>query len=178
MGIITLLVPFGIIPTNFNISTWGITFTNPILYGLFWVYVLSVPGNGFELFDFYFTWLTIPLSILNLLYLWQMVRYYQGKSTRFRAVLLGVLSITLPTILSLTTTGIINPFIIFIFIGPLPIQFLVGLIIMYRVPGPDLPSAFSSEMEDLDRSVPDRAMVIASLYSDSEDDDRKKSANK
>lgn len=178
MGLVTFVVPFGIIPTNIATNESGVAFTEPILFGLLWVYAPYLTGSPFLTLDLYFTWMTIPLSLFNLFYFIETVRYYQGKCTRYRAVSVGVLSIVLPTILSIATTGILTPFVIFMFVGPLPIQFVVGLIIMYRIPGPELPSAFSNEIEDLDRSIPDRAMVIDSLYSDSGNDEDKTVGNK
>ena len=169
MGIITIVVPLGIVPTSYGMSENGLAFIEPIIYGLFWSYV-PYWYNPYSFFNIFFTWLTIPLSFLNLLYLRQIVRYYQGKTTKYNAIWAGIFSITIPTILSLATSGIVTPSGIFDFIGPIPIQFLVGLFILYRIPGPELPSAFSSEMEDLDTSVPDRAKVLADVFPDYDDD--------
>lgn len=169
MGLITLIAPHGIIPTNYGLSEYGLTHIEPIIYGLFWAYV-PYWYNPYSIVNIFFIWLTIPLSVLNLFYLRQIVRYYLGKTTRYNAIWIGIFSITIPTILSLATTGIFTPFGIFHFIGPIPIQFVAGLILMYRIPGPELPSPFSSEMQDLDESIPDRAKVLGELFSDSDVD--------
>jgi hypothetical protein len=168
MGIITLIVPFGIIPTSVTMINIGLVFEQPIIYGLLWVYT-PISVIHYSVYNFYFTWITIPFSILNVLYFRHVVRYYQGKTSRYNATWMGVFSITLPTIFSLATTGIFNPFLIFGFIGPIPIQFIAGLIIMHRIPGPMLPSPFSSEMQVLDMNIPDRVQVLSELFSDHDD---------
>ena len=39
MGIITIVVPLGIVPTSYGMSENGLAFIEPIIYGLFWSYV-------------------------------------------------------------------------------------------------------------------------------------------
>ena len=170
MGIITLIVPLGIVPTEYGMTEHGLSFIEPIIYGLIWAYV-PYWYNPYSFLNIFFTWLTIPMSVLNLLYLRQIVRYYKGKTSRYNAVCVGVLSITIPTIISLGTTGIFTQFGIFNFVGPIPIQFIVGLIILYRIPGPRLLTPFSSVMEDLDTSIPDRVKVLGEVFPEFDDAD-------
>lgn len=176
MGIITFIVPFGIIPTSVTITSTWLVFEQPIIYGLLWVYApFSI--FHFSVCDFYLTWITIPFSVLNLLYFRQVVRYYQGKGSRYSAIWMGAFSITLPTIFSLATTGVFNTSFSLGFIGPIPIQFVIGLIILYRFPGPVSRSPFLSETQIPDRSHHDRVQVLSELFSDSDNEESNDSEN-
>jgi hypothetical protein len=113
--------------------------------------------------------MTIPLSVFNLLYFWNVARYYQAKSSRSEAISIGIFSFVFPTILFLLTARVLNAFGVFGLIIPVPIQFIAGLLIMYRVPGPVGYSESATEMQVPDVSVPERVQVLSELFSDSED---------
>jgi hypothetical protein len=167
MGIITLIVPFAIIPTSAP-SIFGIIYSQPFIYGLFWVYT-PISIIQYSIYTFDLTWLTVPLSTLNLVYLVQVVRYYQGKISRSEAIWTGIFSLVFPTILFLLAAEILNPFGIFGLIIPVPIQFIAGLTLMYRVPGPVASSETTIEMQAPVTSVSERVQVLSELFSDSED---------
>lgn len=138
MGLITIAVQYGVLPTiaivgNENTST--ILF-QPIIYGLLWI-LGPEPSQIFSIYNLSFTWTTIPFSFINLLFFWQIVRYYQGKCTKNGVAWVGAFSITLPTILAIATFGLLTPFAFFPYIVPIPIQFIAGFILIHRIPGPE-----------------------------------------
>ena len=138
MGLVTIAVPYGVVPTFSILSNGNTTFVlfQPIFYSLLWI-VGSLPSSISSSYNFYFTWTTIPFSFINLLFFWQIVRYYQGKCTKNGVAWIGAFSITLPTILATATFGIFTPFAFFPYIVPIPIQLIAGLILMHRIPGPE-----------------------------------------
>ncbi len=77
----------------------------------------------------------LPLTLLNILYAICIVRYYQAKSSKNSVLILGLLSLILPTVIVLYLTGLFGEFVI---VYPVPIQFIVGLIIMWKIEGPEV----------------------------------------
>ena len=88
----------------------------------------------------------LPLTLLNILYAIWIVRYYQAKASKDSTLILGLLSIILPTVVVLYLTSLLGEFVI---VYPIPIQFIVGLIIMWRIEGPEVISPWSGMRLDL-----------------------------
>jgi hypothetical protein len=149
MIFISLMVPIGIIPGYAFVFFGG--HIELVVYGLIWVWSPSLYAGEmyFILLHFIYTfWMTLPLTLFNYLYIAQIIRYYRGKCERYSAVWVGLLSITLPTLFALTTTGSYVPGSAFIFIGPIPLQFLAGLYFMRRYPGPEMTSPWEGNLDD------------------------------
>lgn len=140
MFTVTLLSPSGFVPER------GFPWFSPVLYSLFWVYEFGPYGvPGFRLFN-YDLIITLPLCILNVVYALWIVRHYQGKSSKYSAAMIGLLGVSLPTFLVLYFTGIfLSPW----FIYPIPIQFIAGLLILWRIEGPEVISPWSGMRLDL-----------------------------
>ena len=131
MTIVTLVVPLGFYTSWFFLYDLII---GPGVYALFWAFGSS--GFGYSelyLFSFPYLPMAFTLSIFNLLYIVQMVRYYQGKTARNRVILTGVISLIFPELELL----IISLFYYRGFVWPIPVQFLVGLIFLFMIPGPE-----------------------------------------
>jgi len=153
MILISLIVPIGIIPMNaFMVigGSLGFGYPNFLIYSLVWCYAPEFPLSygQIPLFMLVNIWLTLPLTIFNILYIRQIIRYYQGKCTRYSAVWVGMLSIVLPTLVALSTSGILVPNSEFIFIGPIPIQFVAGLYFLRKYPGPEMTSPWVGNLDD------------------------------
>jgi hypothetical protein len=131
MIIVTVFSPLGFIPLEY-IGLFGFYSVMPGIYGLFWILV-----NPF---------IYLPLCLLNVLYVHQLVRYYQARSSRDSVHLIGLLSIMLPTIIILYISGMFGSFVI---LYPIPLQFLIGLVIMHRIEGPEVISPWSGMRLDL-----------------------------
>ena len=130
MIIVTVFSPLGFIPMNYGM--FGVFNMLPGIYGLFWIIV-----NPFSY---------LPLCLFNILYVRQLVRYYQAKSSRDSVHLIGLLSIMLPTVIILYVSGMLGSFAI---LYPIPLQFLIGLVIMRRIEGPEVISPWSGMRLDL-----------------------------
>ena len=130
MIIVTVFSPLGFIPEY----SWMFGPYNVFMgiYGLFWILL-----NPF---------VYLPLCLFNILYVHQLVRYYQGRSSRDSVHLIGLLSIILPTAIILFVSGMFGRFAI---LYPIPLQFLIGLVIMHRLEGPEVISPWSGMRLDL-----------------------------
>lgn len=112
MILISLIVPYGILPTNAFVvlsGGWGMS-PDLMIYSLIWIYTLGyyVPFTLFPVFLIFNIWFTLPLTIFNIAYIWKIVRYYRGQCTRYSAIWVGILSVTIPTLFGLITTGLFN----------------------------------------------------------------------
>jgi hypothetical protein len=140
MLIVTLLSPTGIFLESTN--PWY----SPVIYSFVWVYQFGAyVMSGFRMFN-YDLLLTLPLCVLHLAYAYWIVRHYQGKSSGYSAAMIGVLSILLPTSLVLFFTGLFGPPVI---LFPIPMQFIAGLVILWRIEGPEVISPWSGLRLDL-----------------------------
>ena len=131
MTIVTLIVPLGFYTSWFSLYD---LFIGPGTYALFWAIGSSTFGlSRFHFFSFSYMQMAFTLSIFNLLYVAQMVRYYQGKITRDRVIQTGVISLMFPELVVLISS-------LFYYRGlvwPIPAQFIAGLIFLYMIPGPE-----------------------------------------
>ncbi|MGY5859136.1 MAG: hypothetical protein RTU63_07190 [Candidatus Thorarchaeota archaeon] len=75
-----------------------------------------------------------PLTCPSLLYIWQMVRYYRGDSTRYNTIMVGLLSVLLPTLYLILVGGMLSPIETLLVMCPLCLTIIVGLILMFRLP--------------------------------------------
>ena len=131
MVIVTAFAPFGFIP-GLERGVFGVFYVLPGMYGLFWILV-----NPF---------VYLPMCLLNILFAHRLVRYYQAKSSRDSVHLIGLLSVLLPTVIILYISGMFGSFVI---LYPIPLQFLIGLVIMHKIEGPEVISPWSGMRLDL-----------------------------
>jgi hypothetical protein len=143
MTIVTFIVPFGYLPPGSRVFFGFFFITSDIgsgIYGLLWFIGfandLGCGYFGFHVLKVGLMGLTVVLSIFNLLFARQIVRYYQGKSSQQRVLLIGAVSLIYPALLGLMPVPI--PLAMFGFVWPIPIQFIFGLILLRKIPGPDL----------------------------------------
>lgn len=130
MIVVTVFSPLGFIPEVTGM--FGSYYLIGGIYGLFWILL-----NPF---------VYLPLCLLNILYAHRLVRYYQAKSSRDSVHLIGLLSVLLPTVIILYVSGMFGNFVI---LYPIPLQFLIGLIILHRIEGPEAISPWSGMRLDL-----------------------------
>jgi hypothetical protein len=142
MIIVTLFVPLGFYTSNLIVLLdWYI---GPSFYGLFWAYGTTIFYEwyaSFYLLSPSFMKLAFSLSIFNLLYIVQIVRYYQGKTSKRRALQIGVISLIFPELFAFLSSVLFLPIYSIGYVLPIPIQFIVGLIFLYKIPGPEIETA-------------------------------------
>ncbi|MFW9868376.1 MAG: hypothetical protein ACFFEL_02005 [Candidatus Thorarchaeota archaeon] len=139
MIIVSLFVPLGYITHDIIVLIeW---YPGSGIYGLFWFFGSYFFMSGFYLFDPLYLKLTVTLSIFNLLYVFQLVRYYQGKTTKKNVVVSGAISLIFPELFILVSTGLFLPLSMMGIVWPIPIQFLIGVFFLYKFPGPELLSS-------------------------------------
>jgi hypothetical protein len=130
MGLITLL-PLGAIRLAEGI--W-------VIYSIFWIYPIPMIA---------YLWLIIPLYIFSILYIRQIARFFNGDSSRDSALMCGLISILLPTLVGIVISVLLGyPYSSYLYVYPIPIQFLVGLVFLYRFREPENISPWSGQYID------------------------------
>ncbi|MGY5859137.1 MAG: hypothetical protein RTU63_07195 [Candidatus Thorarchaeota archaeon] len=171
MILISLIVPIGVIPFN-AWMLFGFGASDSLIYSLLWFYTpgLYIPYFAIPLFMLLNFWLTIPLTIFNIAYIRQIVQYYRGRCTRYSAIWVGMLSLTFPTLFSLVLTA---PSFGTTFIGPIPIQFIAGLIFLFKYPGPEMTSPWRYDLSERSWWRPKRPEWWSRMFPPSEQDEEK-----
>lgn len=176
MILISLIVPLGVLPSNAFIVLFGGMGMSPdfMIYSLIWVYTpeFYIPFTLIPLFLALNIWFTLPLTIFNIAYIWKIIRYYRGDCTRYSAIWVGMLSITIPTIFALLTTGILSGTGSLVVIGPIPLQFIAGLIFMFKIPGPEMTSPWRGDLGDRSWWTPKRPDWWLRMFPPSEEEER------
>lgn len=138
MTFVTVTVPLGYIPPGSDIFLSIRWYQVDGIYGLLWLFgadwLAPIGFRGFHFMEVDLTALTVSLSIFNLFFLFQMVRYYQGRTSQRLVLFTGIVSLLFPVLLVLESTGVF----ITGFVWPIPIQLVFGLILLYKIPGPEL----------------------------------------
>lgn len=138
MILLTVIVPFGYLPPGSAIFCSFVSEMETGIYGLLWFFGFAIDFGygygGFHVLRVGLTILAIVLSIFNILFAREIVRYYQGKTSQKQVVFIGVVSLIYPNLFTLIPV----PLYIFGIIWPIPIQFIAGLILLYKIPGPEL----------------------------------------
>lgn len=143
MIVVTIFLPLG-----------GVNLVNPIqsmsggmppfIYSVLWGIFIGNISSLLYIFNpiYYLStiWFTVPLCLFNILYVRQILRYFMGLSSRDSAIMVGLLSLIVPTIMSLYITQAGFPFGLII---PIPIQFVIGLIFLYKFREPELIAPWS-----------------------------------
>ncbi|MFW9832765.1 MAG: hypothetical protein ACFFEK_02125 [Candidatus Thorarchaeota archaeon] len=135
-----LLAPLGYVP-EFIDSIFYFSI-DPKVYSFMW----QIFFDPFH-FDFHFALVSfpemffmLPFTILNWVYAYLIVRYYQGKTSKYLPVMVGTLSVLVPLLASIYWSVIhVQSEIIY----PIPLQFIIGSLLLWRIEGPEVISPWS-----------------------------------
>jgi hypothetical protein len=136
-----ILLIFGLFaPIMMMMNTWGM-FTEINIQSMFWMYSQSsyMPSFfGFSLIPLYAMTSMFPFLLLRMVPVFQIYRYYNGKTTRKRALIASfigdgvILLFTTPTIILSFMSGMFYFYMI-----PLPFQMIAGFVMLWRCPLPE-----------------------------------------
>ena len=142
MGAITWVLPFGVYYINLGSAEepFGVMGIIGFLFSIDfsnWLPYLSYMNP-------FMFWQLFTLGFFNLFFLYRMYKYYDGRTTKLNTITVGIFSVVLPLILAMVFPG----YILGYYVGPIPIQFICGLIIMHRIPGPEIRSPWAGHFTD------------------------------
>lgn len=176
MILITLIAPLGVIPFGGFIAFGGgygsYEFT---IYSIIWSYSpgMFLDISMIPLFILANIWITLPFTLFNIAYVWKIIRYFRGNCTRFSVIWVGMLSLIFPTLFAIFSGGTIDPADGFVFIGSIPIQFIAGLIFMFKLEGPEMTSPWRGDLGDRSWWKPKRPDWWTRMFPSSEKDEDK-----
>jgi len=142
MFIVTVFLPIGGINLMFNFQNQA-----PQLYSAFWLVqnlndFWSISNIGKMLSTI---WMTVPLCSFNFLFVIQINRFFSNTASRDVALMYGILSMIAPTVITIYLLITYEfPFIV----TPIPIQFFIGVILLYKFRGPDYVSPWKGYFLD------------------------------
>ncbi len=126
MVIATLITPFGVYFQSLNDSTISVS-VNAILWGTLPEYNVS----GSIIYDSYIIiGRGLFYGIFNIWFGFEVIRYFKDHTRKREAIIAGVLSIVYPLALAITSWQWISYSDTFVYIGPIPIQLVIGLLLM------------------------------------------------
>ncbi|MGY5873836.1 MAG: hypothetical protein RTV72_16430 [Candidatus Thorarchaeota archaeon] len=146
MTLVTLFFPVGGFGLIYNFVE-----IQPIVYGVLFI---APPEHMLIAFMYYLLrpwelistiWMTVPLSIFNILFILQINRWFNGNTSRDIVLFYGILSMVAPSAISLALWATVNfPFVI----TPLPFQFFAGVALLYKFRDPDYVSPWKGDFLD------------------------------
>lgn len=148
MGIIAVLAPIVISVSNYG---WGEVST--MIIAMTWQASYSPWGPGYYAFNPFMLLSTLPLTFLRIVFLVMMVRLYQGKTTKKRAILVGFaceLQLVALFYGSMLLAMLLSPypFELYQIMIPIPILFFIGLLITKFVPPTEVTTWIEEEKTD------------------------------
>lgn len=136
MVVVTLSCPVSVVALGGGYSYIEGYYVDLIVIAVLWSYFpylhhsnpmgLGVEGPGLVLLNPTILFITFPIWFLNILFTAQVIRYYTDDIPRRNVMVVGYLSLIPPTILGLFGMFFVIQWSIFAYVGPIPIQFIVG----------------------------------------------------
>jgi hypothetical protein len=140
LTIVILICPMMILSNGWGGDVEGHNYIDIVIVALIWTY-FPHSGNsnpllfGIEGYGLYFLnpsvfINTLTFTFLSVVFAAQVVQFRMGKAQKKQTILLGILSILPAIVWGLLGYGIVFMSGILMYFGPIPIQFLVGLLFM------------------------------------------------
>jgi hypothetical protein len=116
------------------------------VFSVFWVFLIRSSTVVFNLAILAYLWAICPLYLFSILYIRQIVRFLYGKSSRDSALMCGLLSIVFPSLMGLLVSILLGySYSQYLYIVPIPLQFVIGLYFLYRFREPEVVSPWSGQ---------------------------------
>jgi hypothetical protein len=138
--VVTLFCPIVITSIGGGGDSEGNNWVDLAIVALTWTYFppsgnwnpmgLGVEGYGFFFLNPSVFINTFPISFLSFLFAVQVIRFRMGEASQKQTLQLGVLSILPPTLWGLMGYVVVFQSKLFTYVGPIPIQLLLGYLFM------------------------------------------------
>ncbi|MHA2432238.1 MAG: hypothetical protein ACXADO_03315 [Candidatus Thorarchaeota archaeon] len=140
MAIVIVLVPYGAIPREVSwMFLQGFFYPETVFYSVLWVFT----PRTYDPFLIVvlrpdILWFTLPYSLFNIVFALKVVRYFQGRVRKLTVIIFGFISLIVPSVLLTVWLSIGSlEFVVPGVIWPIPVQFLVGIILVHFIRGPE-----------------------------------------
>ncbi|MHA2378141.1 MAG: hypothetical protein ACXADS_02615 [Candidatus Thorarchaeota archaeon] len=137
--IMLVLAFFG--PMSLNIYPDGLMGRAIYIFSMTWQ-ITDLATMDLVIFEIWIVMITALLAFMRPVFVYQLARYYKGRTTRGRTVIVGVISELQMTIITALVFLYLlsNPITVFVYIiaVPIPVLLLVGLAFIWLIPVPEL----------------------------------------
>lgn len=134
MVITTLFAPFGVY--FFSIRNSNITVS---VHAILW----SIMPENSGLNEIFIVVMRLSYGIFNIWFGFAVIRYFDDYTRKRTAIIAGVLSIVYPLVLAIISWPWIIQSETLVYMGPIPIQLIIGLLIMKYFGEPKLQEPWS-----------------------------------
>jgi hypothetical protein len=102
--------------------------------------ITEIATMSLYMFDIPIVMVTFLLAFMKPVFVYQLSRYYKGKTSRGRTIVVGIISeLQLTIITGLAMLVPVGAIVYYMIAVPVPILFLLGFIFMWLVPVPKTP---------------------------------------
>jgi hypothetical protein len=138
MVLATIVPPF--MTVLYSINDGGMSGMNIAILALFWGIFPPVGSvGGFQILNGYYLHTSLSLGFFNIIFAFQVILFIRGKSSKRKTLAVGAMTIIVPLIAFVSAMQYMVSFESFAYIGPIPIQPVIGLLLM-RFLGPEEPT--------------------------------------
>ena len=131
MALMTLVAPYTVFLNGYTFSD-GQSSMSTTIYALFWgLYPPETGMGGLQVLTFFTLTAGLSLGFFNIIFAIQVIRYVRGETGRKSTLVAGVLTLVLPIISLIIALPFMLSSEIFVYIGPIPIQLVTGLLLMH-----------------------------------------------
>ncbi|MGY5872401.1 MAG: hypothetical protein RTV72_09160 [Candidatus Thorarchaeota archaeon] len=126
MALATLVPPFMTVFSHLDGRSISIA-----IVALFWaIFPPSSPTSGFQILDVIWLQGSLSLGFFNIVFAFQVIRFIRGRTGKGRTLAVGAMTIIIPLIAFFGSLRFMINRGVFVYIGPIPIQFIIGLLLM------------------------------------------------
>jgi hypothetical protein len=136
----SVIITLATIVPPYTTSLFGIAGHSPqvvahvpiTIYALFWaIYPPESSMSGLQVLNYYALPTGLSLGVFNIAFTFQVIRFIRGAASRRNTLLVGALTLAIPIISLIAAWPAMALSGVFVYIGPIPIQLVTGLLLMY-----------------------------------------------
>ena len=137
MGLVTVIPPYTTLLSGFGGHDHHVSIS---INALFWaIFPSEVSFGGLQVLNLNALSFGIPLGFFNIIFAFQVIRFLRGDTSRRRTLLSGISTLVIPLASLIMALPFMLTWGIFVYIGPIPVQLVTGLILVYYF-GPKEPT--------------------------------------
>ena len=138
MVLVTLIPPYTTLLSGFGGHDHHVSIS---IHALLWaIFPPEFSFGGLQVLNLNALSFGIPLGFLNIVFAFQVVRYFRGETSRRRTLLAGISTLIIPFASLMMALPFMLSSGVYVYIGPIPVQLITGLILVYSV-GPKEPTS-------------------------------------
>ncbi len=129
MVLVTVISPFTTLLSSFGGHDHHVSIS---INALFWaIFPSEFSFGGLQVLNLISLSFGIPLGFFNIVFAFQVVRYFRGETSKRRTFLAGISTLIIPFASLIMALPLMISSGWYVYIGPIPVQLVTGLILVY-----------------------------------------------